>query len=120
MGIPGSGYRYKIIILTHTSCDQHNTSCDPLPYSIAKYGDVDLGVFRFLFLLILLRSYVQASRDSLIQDYFRQGYSHQLFLYFIHGISLSLRQLKRILRRLGLRRRPPAMNRRDKQPQGYE
>ena len=66
-------------------------------------------------LLVLLSSYAHASRDSLIQDYFRQGYPYKLilcFLHFVHGISLSLRQLKQILRRLGLKRRPPAMNRR--------
>lgn len=51
---------------------------------------------------------LQGTRDSLIQHYFWEGYTYRLILYFpyfIHGISLSLRQLKRILRRQGLRRR---------------
>ena len=50
----------------------------------------------------------ESTTDVLIYCYFRLGYEYRLilcFLYFIHGITLSLRQLKRILRRLGLRRR---------------
>ena len=49
-------------------------------------------------------------RDQLIAWYFSLGYSYKLivcFLYFVHGISLSLRQLKRILKKLNLRRRHP-------------
>ena len=48
------------------------------------------------------------TRDNIITRYFHCGFSYPLiicFLYFVHGISLSLRQLKRILRRLKLRRR---------------
>lgn len=47
-------------------------------------------------------------RDALIQHYFRLGYEYSLiicFLYFLHGITISLRHLKRTLRRLGLQRR---------------
>ena len=47
-------------------------------------------------------------RDELIGAYFRLGYEYKLivcFLHFKHGVNISLRQLKRVLRRLGLRRR---------------
>ena len=47
-------------------------------------------------------------REELVHDYFRDGYEYKVilcFLYFVHGICLSLRQLKRILKQLGLRRR---------------
>ena len=47
-------------------------------------------------------------RDSLVQQYFDLGLNYVeiiSFLLLIHGISLSLRQLKRILRRKGLTRR---------------
>ena len=48
------------------------------------------------------------TRDDIIRVYFSRGYTYSLivcFLQFVHGISVSLRQLKRILRRLNLRRR---------------
>ena len=48
------------------------------------------------------------ARDEAISWYFSLGYSYKLivcFLYYIDGVNLSLRQLKRILRYLGLRRR---------------
>ena len=47
-------------------------------------------------------------RDGLIIYYFSLGYSYRLivcFLFFVHGILLSLWQLKRILSYFGLRRR---------------
>lgn len=47
-------------------------------------------------------------RDSLIYNYFQQGYSYNeiiITLLSVHGISLCLRQLKRILACLGLKRR---------------
>ena len=47
-------------------------------------------------------------RDSLVQQYFDLGLNYVeiiSFLLLIHGISLSVRQLKRILRRKGLTRR---------------
>ena len=50
-------------------------------------------------------------RDQLITLYFWEGFQYKAiicFLYFVHGIALSLRQLKRILKRLHLRRRPRA------------
>lgn len=50
------------------------------------------------------------NRDKLVAWYFSLGYSYKLilcFMYFSHGISLSLRQLKRVLKKLNLRRRRP-------------
>ena len=47
-------------------------------------------------------------RDLLIVEYFQEGYPYELILSFLallHGFSLSLRQLKRILQLLNLRRR---------------
>jgi hypothetical protein len=47
-------------------------------------------------------------RDHLIRSYFHQGLSYNeivFTLFRIHGISLCVRQLKRILARLGLKRR---------------
>ena len=47
-------------------------------------------------------------RDDLIKWYFFEGYEYRVmvcFLYFVHGICLSVRQLKRILRGMHLRRR---------------
>lgn len=51
------------------------------------------------------------SREELIVHYFQDGYSANevlAFLYFCHGIVLSLRHLRRIQHRLGLRRRRQA------------
>ena len=51
---------------------------------------------------------ISDNREDLIEVYFSCGYPYRLivcFLHFVHGITLSLRQLKRILRRLNLRRR---------------
>ena len=48
------------------------------------------------------------TRDGLISAYFKQAYANKeilLFLSTIHGVVLSLAHLKRILRRLGLKRR---------------
>ncbi|XP_067052296.1 uncharacterized protein [Acropora muricata] len=62
----------------------------------------------------VLPSYIPAlgiayyGRDSLVQQYFHLGLNYVeiiSFLLLIHGINLSLRQLKRILRRKGLTRR---------------
>ena len=50
------------------------------------------------------------SRDEIIALYFLYGYKYKLircFLYGLHGVLLSLRQVKRVLRRLGLKRRHP-------------
>ena len=47
-------------------------------------------------------------RQSLIENYFDLGFQYSEILAFLsglHGIQLSLRQLKRILQTLGLRRR---------------
>ena len=66
-------------------------------------------VWLWLTALILLRLpvsvYCAESRDDIIKRYFACGFSYKIiigFLHFVHGISLSLRQLKR---RLCLRRR---------------
>ena len=48
------------------------------------------------------------SREDLIKQYFFEGYEYCViicFLYFVHGIRLSVRQLKMILRCMNLRRR---------------
>lgn len=48
------------------------------------------------------------SRDEVLKTYFNLGFKAQeivLFLVGAHGIRISLRQLKRILKRLGCRRR---------------
>ena len=48
------------------------------------------------------------SREDLIKMYFFEGYEYRViacFLYFKHGITLSVRQLKRLLRGMRLRRR---------------
>lgn len=48
------------------------------------------------------------ARDELIETYFNLGFAAQeivLFLAILHGLCISLRHLKRILRRLGCRRR---------------
>lgn len=48
------------------------------------------------------------SRDEVIKTYFNLGFKAQeivLFLVSVHGIRISLRHLKRILQRLGCRRR---------------
>ena len=48
------------------------------------------------------------SREDLIKWYFSEGYQYRVivcFLYFVHGIRISLHQLKRELRKMNLRRR---------------
>jgi len=50
----------------------------------------------------------QTERDSIIEDYFHLGFSYKeivLFLLCRHGIKLSLRHVKRLLRSRELRRR---------------
>ena len=59
-------------------------------------------------LSLVVSACAASTREDIIRMYFSHGYSYNLivcFLYFVHGISMSLRQLKRILRRLNLRRR---------------
>ena len=56
------------------------------------------------------------SRDEVIENYFNLGLSTPeitMFLLSIHGICISLRHLKRILRRLGCRRRCSQSNLQD-------
>lgn len=51
---------------------------------------------------------VNGGRDDLIERYFYLGFQHKEILAFLtitHGMIISLRQLKRILKRKGLRRR---------------
>ena len=46
--------------------------------------------------------------EQLIHYYFLEGYTYRLilcFLLLVHGIPMSLRQLKRVLCKLGLKRR---------------
>ena len=53
------------------------------------------------------------SRADLISDYFNLDFSYLEILVFLrdcHGITLGLRQLNRILRRLGLQRKKPHIN----------
>ena len=48
------------------------------------------------------------SRDVLIKAYFNQGYTHRdiaMFLSVMHGISIGTEWVKKLVRRLGLRRR---------------
>jgi hypothetical protein len=50
----------------------------------------------------------EGSRESYIQKYFNLGFPYEEILVFLskfHGIILSLRQLKRLLKTMGLRRR---------------
>ena len=51
----------------------------------------------------------EASREQLIKLYFLEGYKYRMiilvFLGLVHGIVLSLRQLKRIIRKLRLRKK---------------
>ena len=49
-----------------------------------------------------------SERDKLIEAYFYKGYTYRTiteFLYAEHGISISVRHLKRKLQHLGVRRR---------------
>ena len=48
------------------------------------------------------------ARDDLIKRYFYEGYEYRAivsFLYFLHGLRISYRQLKRVLNKINLRRR---------------
>jgi len=57
-----------------------------------------------------------AGRDDLIESYFHLGLEHteiSLFLVFSHGINLSLKQLKRILKAIALTQRRNASNLRE-------
>lgn len=55
-----------------------------------------------------LPSFMNVGKSSLIVEYFKQGFKYSEILGFLllrHGILLSMRQLKRILQRLNLKRR---------------
>lgn len=48
------------------------------------------------------------TRNGLIRDYFRSGYTYSMMvkiLWLVHGIRLSLRHLKRVVKALGMQRR---------------
>ena len=50
------------------------------------------------------------SRNELIKLYFYEGYEYSLivcFLHFVHGINISIRQLKCVLKSCHLRRKLP-------------
>ena len=50
----------------------------------------------------------QRARNKLIFEYFSDGYDYSMILILLgvcHGFALSMRQLKRVLRKYGLRRR---------------
>ena len=52
----------------------------------------------------------QGTTDDLITYYFNAGHQYIKIVYFlciVHGLVISMRQLKRKLKRLGLRRRAP-------------
>ena len=52
----------------------------------------------------------RVSRETLIYQYFIQGYTNKEILAFLslqHNINISLSTLKRILKKLGVRRRIP-------------
>ena len=54
--------------------------------------------------------YIAMNRDELVSWYFNLGYNYEVivcFLHFLHGVDISLRQLKRVLKRLNLKRRHP-------------
>jgi len=94
-----------------------------LPLCGRMFQDCKLPAFAFSMVLFwsgfeavnaVLPSYLPAlgvayhRRDSLVQQYFDLGLSYVeiiSFLLLIHGTSLRLGQLKRILRRKGLTRR---------------
>ena len=58
--------------------------------------------------LYILPEALNANRERPIEHYFNLGLSYAeilCFLVAVHGIHISLRQLKRVLQQLGLRRR---------------
>ena len=48
---------------------------------------------------------IGASVEEVVSVYFHEGYSYRLILCFLAGVHGILRTLKRVLRKLGLRRR---------------
>ena len=75
--------------------------CRRLPCIVATYVVVDASMESPAL-------YRGVGRDDLIKLNFYEGYNYRLiicFLFFVHGISLSLRHLKRILQGMNLRRR---------------
>ena len=52
-------------------------------------------------------------RDDLVAEYFHQGYTNNAIVFVLlstHGVCISLATLKRIVQRLGLRRRHNTMS----------
>ncbi len=84
------------------------------PYLLSSLDSPLMEKFILVFIIasILLlseRGNCILTRNELVESYFHRGYEYWAiicFLYFLHGIKLSLRQLKRILKMLNLRRRP--------------
>ena len=90
-------------------CGHHNNRHYYFPVKIAIY---------YNFILNFCHNYTDKegpvmttpTREELIIMYFFKGYPYKLiveFLVSIHGIVLSKRQLKRILKSMGLRRKGP-------------
>ena len=73
-----------------------------------------LIMFMFTFSLrIVVADDNNQFREKLIKSYFDAGYTYNLILCFltgVHGIVISLRTLKRVLRRINLRRRGTGAN----------
>ena len=99
--------------------------CDPFalsftswtPWSIsaqAAFHPMANGACYLVVLYLLLDPFVvrqHARKVSLIKHYFHDGYGYSTILILLgvrHGVSLSMRQLKRVLRKCGLRRRTRA------------
>ena len=61
-------------------------------------------------------SNIQLNRENLVQGYFLRGFTYQEIISFLalaHGITISLRQLLRILRKMGLTRKREKSSSRD-------
>ena len=93
--------------------------------SISKWSFFRIILFYYFALLVTcgaLPPYIPAlselesDRDSYVVQYFKLGFGYAEILGFLsvtHGISLSLRQLKRILSKKGLKKREIAHDPRD-------
>ena len=74
-------------------------------YLLCRLETERIMILSVILALLAFPPCVFGTRDALVEHYFHHGYDYGLilcFLHFLHGISISLRQLKR---RLGLRRR---------------
>ena len=97
----------------------------PMAAKLAVKTLARLGMYHLVFIAIMgkcagvLSSHFpalnsgHAERDELIESYFKTGFGYDeilLLLGLLHGTALSIRQLKRILRSRGLRRRANRSN----------